>query len=216
MKLYSYWRSSASYRLRIALNIKGVHAEQVAINLAPTVREHLDPKYLSRNPEGRVPAIETDDGLLGQSMAIIEWLEETVEEPRILPPDPWERARCRAFANTIASDIHPLNNSSVLAMLRDQFHADPDAVTTWYQHWVARGFDVLELDAAARRHSEFLFGDAPSLAEICLVPQIANARRFHLDMSPYPALLDIERKCLDLKSFIDAQPENQPDAPKEM
>ena len=213
MKLYSYFFSSAAFRVRIALNLKGITAEYVAVNLHPDAKEQLKPDYLALNPEGRVPAIATDEGLLGQSMAILEWLEEVYPEPALLPADPWQRARCRAFADTIACDIHPLNNVSVLAKLRNDFGADQDSVTRWYHHWIARGFDALEKHAASKT-AHFLFADYPTFAEVCLIPQIRNARRFEMNLEAYPALMKTEGQCYALEAFDAARPENQPDAPK--
>lgn len=212
MKLYSFWRSSAAFRARIALNLKGIPYECVPVNIAPGVNEHLGEEYLERNPEGRVPCLETPQGILSQSMAIIDWLDETYPEPAFTPTDKWRRAQCRAFANTIACDIHPLNNTSVLSKLKDMFGADSQAITSWYHDWIRRGFLPLEKIAFAPRTTRFLFGDHPGLAEILLIPQIANARRFHMDMSPFPALSEIEARCFELDAFISAKPENQPDA----
>lgn len=213
MKLYSYWRSSAAYRVRIALNLKQLDCEYVAVNIAPGVSEQLGDSYLRQNPEGRVPAIETEAGLLGQSMAIIEWLEETHPEPSLLPDSVWARAKCRAFANTIACDIHPLNNLSVLRKLNDMFGADQAATTQWYQDWILRGLAPLET-VAAKRTTEFLFGDRPGLAEICLIPQLANGRRYGMTLAEFPALCEMERRCLELDAFVKAKPEHQPDAVK--
>lgn len=212
MKLFSYFYSSAAFRVRIALNLKGIEPDYVAVNLHPNAKEQLQPEYMAQNPEGRVPAIVTEDGLLRQSMAILEWLEETCPEPHILPFDPWLRAKCRSFANTIACDIHPLNNTSVTGMLREEFGADEDGVLAWYHHWIARGFRALE-KVASERKTGYLFGEFPTIAEICLIPQIKNGRRFNMDFAEFPALMDIEERCYALEAFDAARPENQPDAP---
>lgn len=212
MKLYGYWRSSAAFRVRIALNLKGVPYTYQAVNIAPQSAEQLGETYLALNPEGRVPCLVTEDGVLGQSMAILEWLEETQPTPSLLPETAWDRAKCRAFANTIACDIHPLNNSSVLRKLTDMFDASDAAATQWYQDWINRGFGPLEAKVQDTRSKTFLFGDRPSLAEILLVPQIWNARRFGIDMTAFPGLSEIESTCYKLQAFDRAKPENQPDA----
>ncbi|MCA8902467.1 MAG: maleylacetoacetate isomerase [Hyphomonas sp.] len=212
MRLYDYWRSSAAYRVRIALNLKGVSYESVPVNIAPGADEQFSDAYKSVNSQMRVPAIEVDGQVCGQSMAIIEWLEETVPQPSLLPADPWERLQARAFSDTIACDVHPLNNLSVLAALREQFGADKDAVTHWYRDWIRRGFAALEPVAAARQSGGFLFGDAPGLAEITLVPQVANAHRVNTDLSDFPALVALDAKCRELEAFQRAAPEVQPGA----
>lgn len=213
LKLYTYWRSSAAYRVRIALNLKGVSFESVAINIKPGEDAQTGQDYAALNPQMRVPSLELPGGqVVGQSMAIIEWIEETYPDPPLLPDDPIERARCRAFADIIACDIHPLNNLSVLRDLRARFGADSDQTSNWYRHWIEVGFRSLEA-LAQGREGAFLFGHTPTLAEICLVPQVYNARRFDMDLSAFPRLVEIYAKCQDVEAFRAAAPEAQPDAP---
>ncbi len=206
MDFYTYWRSSAAYRLRIAFNLKGIAVSPVQINLHPEASEQKGSAYRAKNPQGRVPAIEVGSEIIGQSMAILEWLEETYPEPAILPKDPVERLRAREFADIIACDIHPLNNLSVLSVLREQFGADKEAIERWYSDWIIRGFTALEV-LAERQSGEFLFGAAPMIAEICLIPQIYNARRFDVDLAPFPRLLDLDQACSKLPAFQAATPE---------
>ena len=211
IRLHDYWRSSAAYRVRIALNLKGLSYEQVPVNIAPGADEQLSDAYRSVNPQMRVPTLEVDGVKTGQSMAILEWLEETYPDPAILPSDPESRLQARAFADTIACDIHPLNNLSVLATLRQDFGADDAAVTRWYHDWIRRGFQALEGFAATQTSGSFLFGDAPTIAEITLIPQVANARRFEMDLSAFPALVEIDAACRELDAFRKASPEaNRP------
>ncbi|MEZ5984539.1 MAG: maleylacetoacetate isomerase [Hyphomonas sp.] len=211
IRLYDYWRSSAAYRVRIAMNLKGVPYERSPVNIAPGSDEQKAGAYKAVNPQMRVPTIEVDGQRAGQSMAVLEWLEETYPTPSILPSDPWERLQARSFADTIACDIHPLNNLSVLAALRNEFRADEAAVTRWYHDWIRRGFEALETIALARKTGDFLFGDAPTIAEIALIPQIANARRFDMDLSAFPTLLALDAACLELEAFRKASPEaNKP------
>lgn len=209
IRLYDYWRSSAAYRVRIALNLKGIPHEFVPVNIAPGADEQLTDTYKSVNAQMRVPTIEVDGRRIGQSMAILEWLEETYPVPSILPAEPWARAQARSFADTIACDVHPLNNLSVLAALRTEFGADEAAITRWYHDWIRRGFEALEGIAAAQAPSPFLFGDTPCIAEIALVPQVANARRFKMDLSAFPTLVAVDAACLELEAFRRASPEAQ-------
>lgn len=206
IRVYDYWRSSASYRVRIALNLKGAEFETIQVNIAPGTNEQLGDAYRSKNPQMRVPAIEVDGQFVGQSMAILEWIEETMRGPSILPSDPVKRLQARAFADTIACDIHPLNNLSVLQQLRTSFAADDTAITHWYHDWIRRGFDALESQVDSVNPDGFLFGGAPTIAEITLVPQIYNAQRYDMDLSAYPALMAIADKCLSLPAFRDAAP----------
>ncbi len=213
MKLHGYWRSSAAFRLRIALNLKGVAFEQVPVNIAPVASEQLGDAFRRVNPQMRVPVLEADGHAMVQSMAVLEWLDEMWPEPPFLLVDPFERQAARAFADTIACDIHPLNNLSVLKVLKEQYGADDAAIAAWYADWVIRGFAALETVAAARHPSPFLFGDRPGLAEICLVPQVWNARRFSIDLSAFPTLVSVDSACMGLDAFKAAAPEVQPDAP---
>jgi len=211
LKLYGYWRSSAAYRLRIALNLKGVPYEPVSVNIAPAKSAQKEPDFKAINPQMRVPVLETSEGLLIQSMAILEWIEETYSDHPILPKDRYERAACRAFADVIACDVHPLNNLSVLTALKQDLGADKAQVSHWYADWILRGFEALEVSAQQRKQA-FLYGDAPGLAEICLIPQIYNARRFNIDLTAFPALVEIDKACMILEAFEKAAPDNQPDA----
>ncbi|KCZ50749.1 maleylacetoacetate isomerase [Hyphomonas pacifica] len=211
IRVYDYWRSSASYRLRIALNLKQADYETVQVNIAPGADEQFGEDYRKANPQMRVPAIEVDGRVCGQSMAIIEWLDETLPGPSLFPEDAWTRLQARAFADTIACDIHPLNNLSVLKELRQTYGAEEAAITGWYQDWIRRGFDALEEIARSLPEAGYLFGDAPGIAEITLVPQLYNARRYDMDLSAYSILLEIERRCDTLEAFRKSRP-NAPDA----
>lgn len=206
IKLYDYWRSSACYRLRIGFHLKGIAFESVEVNLHPDIRAHTEDAYAAINPQKRVPAIVIDGQVHTQSMAILDWMEGVKPEPAFLPPEPEKRLRARAFADTVACDIHPLNNVSVLSYLREQFGADQTAVQTWYAAWIQKGFDALEVHAQASE-TPFLFGDQPGLAEICLIPQIYNARRFNVDLSAYKRLLEVAEQCARIDAFQRASPE---------
>jgi maleylacetoacetate isomerase len=213
MQLYDYFRSSAAYRLRIALNVKGiVPDERTYVHLRIGSQRAQD--YLALNPQGLVPALELDDGsVLVQSLAIIEYLDETRPEPPLLPADPVARARVRAIALSIACEIHPLNNLRVLNYLIGTMGVSREQKDGWYRYWIDVGFEALEKtlarDGATGR---FCHGDAPTLADVCLVPQMANARRFEIDLSPYPTLIRIESACNALPAFAQAAPARQPDA----
>ncbi len=210
MRLYDFWRSSAAYRVRIALALKGVDFETAPINIAPGTDEQHAAAYAKVNPQRRVPAIEVKGRVAGQSMAILEWIEETWPDPPLLPGDAWRRLEIRAFADTIACDIHPLNNLSPLAVLRRDFGADEAAVNRWYHDWIHRGFAALEEQMQARTPSVFVFGDVVTLADVVLVPQMANARRFNVDLAAYPRLVAADAAATALAPFIKAAPENQP------
>lgn len=209
LKLYDYWRSSAAYRVRIALNLKDARYERIPVNIAPGKDEQIQDAYRLINPQMRVPSIEIDGRIAGQSLAIIEWIEETIPGPGLLPKDPWMRLQARAVADTIACDIHPLNNLSVLAALRRDFGADDAAVTRWYHDWIRRGFAALETIARDLPEAPLLFGDAPTIAEICLVPQVANATRFDMDLSDFPRLVEVDAACRKIDAFARAAPEAQ-------
>jgi len=211
MKLYTFFRSSAAFRVRIALNLKGLSYDSIPKVFAKN--EHRAPEYLGLNPQGLIPALETDGTVLSQSLAIIEYLDETYQRPRLLPADPIARAQIRSMALSIACDIHPLNNLRVLNYLKENLQHDQGTVNVWYGHWIAQGFAGLELQA--QEHSangQFLFADSVSLADICLVPQMFNARRFAVDLSPFPTLAAITTHLESLPAFADARPEVQPDA----
>ena len=203
MILYDYYRSSASYRVRIALNLKGAEYERVPVNLLEG--EQKGEGYRARNPQGFVPMLEAGELRLTQSLAIIGWLEATAPEPPLLPRDPAQAAHVRALALTIACDIHPLNNLRVLKQLSG-LGVEQSARDEWYRHWVREGFDALEA-LAAPRAGRFLFGDAPTLADVCLVPQMYNARRFEVELAPYPTLERADGEASRLEAFAAAHPE---------
>lgn len=211
MKLYGFSRSSAAFRVRIALNLKGIAWEHINISLPDG--DQFDDTYKTLNPQGRVPTLIDGDNVLYQSMAILEYLEETHPEPAFLPSDPVGRARVRGLADIIACDIHPLNNLAVLKFLSREMGADKDAVNvTWYQHWIYEGFNALEAHLAADSETgTFAHGDAPGLVDICIVPQVFNAQRYECDLSPYPRLMGIFAECMKLEAFDNAQPSKQPD-----
>ena len=209
MILHGYWRSSATYRVRIALNLKRLTAETVGHDLRLNAQN--DPAYVARNPQGLVPSIETGDGVVGQSLAILEWLDETHPEPPLLPADPFARAQVRAMAQVVACDTHPLQNLRVLKRLRTEYGFDDAAVQDWARGWIAPGLAALE--ALVERHGAgWSFGDRPGLADCCLIPQLYNARRFETPLEPYPHLLAVEATALAHPAFEAAQPDRQPDA----
>jgi len=213
MKLYTFFRSSASYRVRIALNLKGLAYEHVPIHLRRGGGEQFSPDYKSKNPQALVPTLEDGGRVLTQSLAIIEYLEERYPAPPLLPKDPAARATVRAMALAIACEIHPIQNLRVLSYLRSELRQPEAEANRWAQHWIGLGFAALEqMVLAAPQRGKFCFGDAPSLADVCLVPQVANARRFGCDLSAYPTLVGIDAHCATLPAFAQAAPENQPDA----
>lgn len=209
MKLHGYFRSSASYRVRIALNMKGLTPEHLPHHLRKG--EQCAPAYLAINPQGLVPTLESDAGaILTQSLAIIEWLDETNPNPPLLPKDPLRRAKVRAFAQAIACDTHPVQNLKVLARLR-KLGLPEEQVTEWAAWANREGLSACET-LIADEAGPFCFGDTPTLADLCLVPQLANARRFGVDVSAYPRLLKAEAAAKQVKAFADAAPDRQPDA----
>jgi maleylpyruvate isomerase len=208
MELFSYFRSTAAYRVRIALNLKGLDYQLIPVDLAGGEQRGAD--YLALNPQGLVPALRLDDGqVISQSTAIIEWLEETCPSPALLPGGSTERALIRGWVNTIACDIHPLNNLRVLNYLKNTLALDETAKTTWYHHWLQLGFEALEQQLVA---TPYCAGEQLSLADVYLIPQVFNARRFHFDMTPFPRIRAVCEACHQLEAFKRARPENQPDA----
>ena len=211
MRLYTFWRSSAAFRVRIALNLKAIGYECVAKQLARD--EHRQEGYVALNPQGLIPALEEQGFVIGQSLAIIEYLDETHREPPLLPAEPRPRAVVRAMAQGIACDIHPLNNLRVLNYLKGPLGQDAAGVGRWYQHWIREGF--IGLEELARRHSgdgRHLYGTTVTLADVCLVPQLYNARRFRCDLAAFPTLTAIGAALEALPAFAAARPDAQPDA----
>jgi maleylpyruvate isomerase len=209
MILHGYWRSGASYRVRIALNLKGLAFDNAAHDLRKGEQKAAD--YVALNPQGMVPALQHGDLVLTQSPAILEWLEETHPEPALLPKGANERATVRAMAALIGCDIHPLNNLRVLKAIRSEFNADQAAVDAWAAQWIAPGFDALEA-LVARHGAGWSLGDAPTLVDCYLIPQMYSARRFNMDLSPWPRLLAVEQTALAHPAFASAHPDLQPDA----
>ena len=210
MKLYSYFRSSAAYRARIALNLKGIAYETVPVHLIKDGGHNYRPEFKAVNPQMRVPVLVTPQGdTIIQSLAIIEYLDETHPQPPLLPKDPVARAKVRGLAELIACDIHPLNNTSPLRYLKRELHQEQSTIDAWYHHWVIEGFEALES----------MIGDGPytcgkeiTLADTCLVPQVANARRLKVPLEKFPKIVAADAACLKLAAFDKARPENQPDA----
>ena len=212
MTLYGYFRSSTSYRTRIAMNLKSLDYDYIAINLAQD--EQLKNEFLSLNPQGLVPVLQADDLLLFQSPAILEWLEEVYPENPLLPKDAAGRMQVRALSAMIGCDIHPLNNRRILQYLRNELSVDEAEVIKWCNRWISEGFAALEKRLVAdKTRGKFCYGDCPTFADCYLIPQVSSARRFEVDLNPYPNIVQIDAHCRTLKAFADADPMQQPDAP---
>ncbi|MCH8228374.1 MAG: maleylacetoacetate isomerase [Proteobacteria bacterium] len=209
--LYSYWRSSSSYRVRIALNLKGIDYQQVPVHLVSNGGEQNQPAYREINPLGLVPALVHDGQVVVQSLAICEYLEEAFPATPLLPADIRSRARVRSIAQSIASEIQPLNNLGVMQYLKKEMGQTEETVRRWYVYWVDRGFSAIESWLGSRHTGRFCHGDAPGLADCFLVPQVYNAERFDCDLEPYPLIMRITSLCRELPGFRAAAPENQPD-----
>ena len=213
MILHGYWRSSAAWRVRIALNLKGIPWTHQGVSLVRGNGEQHGPEFAAINPQKLVPALQTDRATLTQSLAIVEYLEEVRPAPALLPTGAAARARVRAIAMAVACDIHPVNNLRVIRYLAGELGIEPAQRARWYAHWVTEGLQAIEtMLATSADTGEFCHRDAPTLADVCLVPQLYNARRFDVDLTPYPCLVGIESRCLTIPAFADAAPENQPDA----
>jgi len=212
LDLYSYFRSSAAYRVRIALNLKALPVNIIPIHLIKDGGQQLSPEYRSLNPDGLIPALVDNGAVVHQSLAIIEYLEEIHPTPALLPAKPLDRAYVRALALQIACDVHPLNNMRVLKYLK-RLNIDDEARDTWYRHWIEIGFAAMEIRLAQdARTGDFAFGDTPTIADICIVPQVFNAKRFSVDMEPFPIISRISDNALQLAAFTNAAPAAQPDA----
>ena len=210
MKLYTYFRSSAAYRARIALNLKGLSPEMIPVHLQKEGGLNRKPAFRAVNPQMKLPALQLDSGeVLIQSLAIIEYLDELHPQPPLLPRDPLARAQVRALAQIIACDIHPLNNTSPLRYLKHQLGQEQAKIDAWYHHWILEGFDALE---ALLGPGPYAFGSEVTLADVCLVPQVANARRFKVPLDKFPKIVAADAACNKLAAFEKARPENQPDA----
>lgn len=210
MKLYTYFRSSAAFRVRIALHLKALAYEPAFVHLAKG--EHLQPAYARVNPQGLLPALAVDGALLAQSIAIMEYLEETHAQPPLLPRDPLGRARVRSLSLIVACEIHPLNNPRVLKYVKHTLGHSQDEVDAWYRHWIADGLAKLEAELRRPGTGRHCHGDAPGMADCCLVPQIFNAQRFKCSLEPYPTAMRVFDACMKLEAFERAQPGRQPDA----
>jgi maleylacetoacetate isomerase/maleylpyruvate isomerase len=210
VKLYTYFRSSAAFRVRIALNLKGLKYDPTFIHLAKG--EHRKPEYAGVYPQALLPTLVDDGEALSQSLAIIEYLDETHPTPSLLPNDPLGRARVRSVSLLIACEIHPLNNLRTLQYLKRNLGQNEEQINSWYRHWVADGLIKLEADLARPGTGRFCHGDTPTMADCCLVPQIFNAKRYNSDLAPYPTIMRVFDACMKLEAFDRAQPSKQPDA----
>ncbi len=211
MKLYTFFRSSASFRVRIALNVKGIPYESVPVSLSNG--EHSQEAYRAVNAQALVPTLDEDGRLLGQSLAIIEYLDEVRGGPRLLPADPLDRHYVRAFSQIVACEIHPLNNLRTLKYVKKTYGLDDTGVNAWYRHWIAEGFAMIEAFLLReRRHGRHVFRDQVTMADCCLVPQVFNAQRYECDLKPYPTVMKLHEECMKLDAFQRAQPSQQPDA----
>jgi len=210
MKLYTYFRSSAAFRVRIALNLKGLAYEPAFVHLAKG--EHRAPAYGAVNPQALLPTLEDGGRLLTQSLAILEYLDETHPEQPLLPKDPFERARVRSLAMLVACEIHPVNNLRVLQHLKRALGQSEEQVNAWYRHWIADGLAKLEADLARPGTGIYCHGNLPTIADCCLVPQVFNAQRYQCDTTPYPTTMRVFAACMKLDAFDRAQPSKQPDA----
>ncbi|TMH41951.1 MAG: maleylacetoacetate isomerase [Betaproteobacteria bacterium] len=211
MKLYTFFRSSASFRVRIALNHKGLTYEHAGVSLPKG--EHLEAGYKSVNPQGLVPALEDGGRLVTQSLAIIEYLDEVHPGPRLLPVAPLDRAYVRAFAQIIACEIHPLNNLRTRKYIAKTYKQDEEGVNAWYRHWIAEGFQMMEAFLAQeKKNGKYCYRDQVTMADCCLVPQVFNAILYKCELKPYPTVMRIHEACMKLDAFVLAQPSKQPDA----
>lgn len=209
MRLYDYYRSSSSYRVRIALNYKRVPYDIIPVHLLNNGGEQNDPDYVALNPQKLVPTLDNDGKVITQSLAILEYLEETIPSPSLLPEEPFARAQVRSLASIIACDIHPLNNLRVLQTLKQRFDATEAQVTSWYHLWLEEGFAAIEAWLKKRpREGRVCYGDSVTMADICLIPQVYNALRYNFSLEPYPIIRDINEYCLSLSEFNNASPDN--------
>jgi len=212
MRLYTYWRSSAAYRVRIALNLKGLRYEPVFVPLVGEAAQR-SPEYRTMNPQGLVPTLVDDQLTITQSLAIVDYLDERYPDPPLMPRRTADRAMARQIAQIVACDVHPLNNLRVLQYLKGVLKADDAQKDRWYRHWIVEGFDAIELWLASMRHNgPYALGGDVTIADVCLVPQVYNARRFHVPMDDFPRIKMIEEACLELEAFEAASPDAQPDA----
>ncbi|MBX3712495.1 MAG: maleylacetoacetate isomerase [Lysobacter sp.] len=216
LKLYGYWRSSAAYRVRIGLNLKGLPYDQVPVHLVRDGGEQHAPEYVFTNPQKLVPVLVHGERKIRQSLAILEYIEELWPQPALLPVTPRDRARTRALAQLVACDIHPLNNLRVLQYLEREWNVPQAERDDWVRHWIVEGFAAFEaMLVEDLGRGEFCEGDTPSIADCCLIPQVYNARRFGVDLAPFPIIQQIEASCLARPEFDAARPEHQPDAPRD-